>query len=103
MFELLAVHLEEDVVSDLGPPRAVDPPSAAGAASGAGVGHHGIRPAGWQPVWMHSRALAGGNSRFGPGVKRTLNGMEVRLIGYPVWRGTSAFAVCPHHLTVEVL
>ncbi len=42
LFQLLAVHLQEDVVSDLGPPGAVDPPSAPCAGAGAGVGHHGI-------------------------------------------------------------
>ena len=46
LFQLLAVHLQEDVVSDFGPPGAVDPPSA---ATGAGVGHYGIRQAGGQP------------------------------------------------------
>lgn len=42
LFQLLAVHLQEDVLSDLGAPGAVNPPSAAWAGAGAGVRHHGI-------------------------------------------------------------
>ena len=43
--QLLAVHLEEDVVSDLGPPGTVDSPSAgcaAGAGAGTGLGHYRV-------------------------------------------------------------
>lgn len=46
-FQQLAVHLEEDVLPDLGPPSAVNSPSAPNTGAGAGVRHQGIRQVGW--------------------------------------------------------
>lgn len=37
-----------------------------------------------------------------PRVKRTFYSMEVRFVGNPVRRGTSALAVCSHHLGMKL-
>lgn len=94
---MLAIHLEENVVSYFGPSCAVEPPSACYTAAAAAVGHYGIRRSRWQ------------HSSFGPwllrgaSVKRAFESLEIRLVSYSVGGGTSAFGVYPHHLKMELV